>query len=182
MFEIGWTEILFVGIVAVLVLKPKDYPEMMRSIGQFLAKARTMAGEFQGQFNDALKEAKLDDVKKTFDELRDLKNIGPVQQVRDTFVKLADEATSIKTEVERAVAPPGANDPSTTSSTPAAGETPPPATLAADAPLNAGMPVIEPPPFPTAPPFDLRPPAAEHEPTPPPIPAAESNPGPTKAA
>lgn len=173
MFEIGWTEILFIGLVAVLVLKPKDYPEMMRSIGSFIAKARQMAGEFQGQFNDALKDAKLDDVKKTIDEIRDLRNMGPVQHVRDTFTKLADEATAIKTEVERTVSAP----PESTASTPAAAPVP--------VDSAAAMPVIEPPPFPTAPPMDLVPPAPPAPPAadaaPPPAPATDT-PGPTKAA
>ena len=100
MFEIGWTEILVVGLVAIIVLKPKDIPEMARSAGAFLAKMRTMAGEFQGQFNDAMKDAKLDDVKKVIDEVRELKNLSPVQQAREALVKLADEANSVKSELQ----------------------------------------------------------------------------------
>lgn len=100
MFEIGWTEILVVVLVAVVVLKPKDIPEMARSAGAFIAKMRGMAGEFQGQFNDALKDAKLDDVKKVIDEVRELKNLSPVQQAREALVKLADEANAVKSELQ----------------------------------------------------------------------------------
>jgi sec-independent protein translocase protein TatB len=106
MFEIGWTEILFVAIVAIFVLKPKDYPDALRSIGNFLTRARQMAGEFQSQFNDAMRDANLDDVRKTIDEIRDLKNMGPLNQVRESLTQFADETTSVKKSIESGVTPP----------------------------------------------------------------------------
>lgn len=106
MFEIGWTEILFVAIVAIFVLKPKDYPEALRAIGNFLTRARQMAGEFQSQFNEAMRDANLDDVRKTIDEIRDLKNMGPLNQVRESLTQFADETTSVKKSIESSVAPP----------------------------------------------------------------------------
>jgi sec-independent protein translocase protein TatB len=70
MFDIGWTELLLIGAVAVVVLKPKDLPDAMGSVGKTVTKLRRMAGEFQGQFNQALREANLEDVKKDFDSIR----------------------------------------------------------------------------------------------------------------
>ena len=70
MFDIGWSELLLLGGVAVVVLKPKDLPDAMRSVGKAIKKLRHMAGEFQGQFNQALREANLEDVKKEFDSIR----------------------------------------------------------------------------------------------------------------
>jgi sec-independent protein translocase protein TatB len=70
MFDIGWSEILIVGVVAVVAIGPKELPNTMRSLGRGVNKLRRMAGEFQGQFNQALKEANLEDVKKEFDVLR----------------------------------------------------------------------------------------------------------------
>jgi len=70
MFDIGWSELLLIGGVAVVVLKPKDLPDAMRSVGRTVTKLRRMAGEFQGQFNQALRDANLDDVKKDFDSIR----------------------------------------------------------------------------------------------------------------
>jgi sec-independent protein translocase protein TatB len=70
MFDIGWSEILLIGGVAVVVLKPKDLPDAMRSVGKTVTKLRRMAGEFQGQFNQALRDANLEDVKKEFDSIR----------------------------------------------------------------------------------------------------------------
>ncbi|MDT3378036.1 Sec-independent protein translocase protein TatB [Labrys neptuniae] len=70
MFDISWSHILIVGAVAVVVIGPKELPSTMRSLGRGVNKLRRMAGEFQGQFNEALKEANLEDVKKEFDTLR----------------------------------------------------------------------------------------------------------------
>ncbi len=70
MFDISWSHILIVGTVAVIVIGPKELPTTMRSLGRGVNKLRRMAGEFQGQFNQALKEANLEDVKKELDTLR----------------------------------------------------------------------------------------------------------------
>src|SRR6202000_3061288 len=70
MFDIGWSELLIVGVVAGVEIGPKELPNAMRSLGRGMNKLRRMAGEFQGQFNQALKEANLEDVKKEFDVLR----------------------------------------------------------------------------------------------------------------
>lgn len=104
MFGIGWTEILLVGLVALFVLKPKDYPDAMRAIGNFIRKARVMAGEFQLQFNDAMREANLDDVRKTIEEVRDLRGLSPMQHVTEALSKFADETKSIKQEIEAPLA------------------------------------------------------------------------------
>lgn len=180
MFEIGWTEILFIGLVAVLVLKPKDYPEMMRSIGQFLAKARTMAADFQGQFNEAMKDANLQDVKKTIDEIRDLKNMGPIQQVKDTFVQMADEAAKVRDEVKGVTSGSGMTGTDQASAAPSTALDPAPGSAPASAsePLP-GLPPV--PDVPAAPPVDLVPKPAE-APATPAVSRPASDAGPTKAA
>ncbi|MBL4892865.1 MAG: twin-arginine translocase subunit TatB, partial [Rhizobiaceae bacterium] len=63
MFDIGWTEMLVVACVAIIVVGPKDLPKMLRSVGKTIKKVRGMAGDFQRQFNDALKESELDELK-----------------------------------------------------------------------------------------------------------------------
>ena len=65
MFDIGWTEMLVIAVVMIVVVGPKDLPKMLRTFGKTTAKMRSMAGDFQKQFNEALKEAELDDVKKS---------------------------------------------------------------------------------------------------------------------
>jgi sec-independent protein translocase protein TatB len=70
MLDIGWSELLLIAVVAIVVIGPKDLPDALRTLGRMMTKVRRMAGEFQGQFNQALREANLEDVKKDFDEIR----------------------------------------------------------------------------------------------------------------
>ena len=55
MFNLGWGEILLIGIVALIAIGPKELPGVLRTVGQALAKVRRMANEFQGQFQEALR-------------------------------------------------------------------------------------------------------------------------------
>lgn len=71
MFDIGWSELLVIAVVALIAIGPKELPGVLRTIGQWMGKARRMAAEFQGQFNEAMREAEMADLKKSFDEVRD---------------------------------------------------------------------------------------------------------------
>jgi sec-independent protein translocase protein TatB len=75
MFDIDAGKILVVGVVALLVIGPKDLPRVLRTVGQTVGRMRRMAAEFQNQFAEAIKEADLEDVKKEFSALRDSANI-----------------------------------------------------------------------------------------------------------
>ena len=59
MFNLGWGEILLIGIVALIAIGPKELPGVLRTVGQALAKVRRMANEFQGQFQEAMREAEM---------------------------------------------------------------------------------------------------------------------------
>jgi sec-independent protein translocase protein TatB len=86
MFDIGWSELLVIGVVALVVIGPKELPGVLRSLGQWLTKIRRMASEFQNQFQDAMREAELSDMKKQFDDLTTAKdyglNLDPIGQVK----------------------------------------------------------------------------------------------------
>src|SRR5579863_787057 len=71
MFDIGWSEIAVIAVVALVVIGPKELPGVLRMVGQWMGKARKMAAEFQGQFREAMREAEMADLKKTFDEVRE---------------------------------------------------------------------------------------------------------------
>lgn len=64
MFDLGWTELLVIGIVALIVVGPKDLPVLFRSVGQFVGKAKGMAREFSRAMNDAADESGMRDVAK----------------------------------------------------------------------------------------------------------------------
>ncbi|MET0574862.1 MAG: Sec-independent protein translocase protein TatB [Mesorhizobium sp.] len=91
MFDIGWTEMLVIAIVMIVVVGPKDLPRMLRTFGKTTAKLRSMAGDFQKQFNEALKEAELDDVKKSVDELRSLDPRNEIRKQLNPFEKAAQD-------------------------------------------------------------------------------------------
>lgn len=65
MFDIGWSEMVFVAIIAILVIGPKDLPRTIATIGKYIRKVRGFAREFQSGIDDLAKEAELDDLKKT---------------------------------------------------------------------------------------------------------------------
>src|ERR1700712_1863006 len=71
MFDIGWSEFLVIGVVALIAIGPKELPGVLRMVGQWMGKARKMAAEFQGQFNEAMREAEMAEVKKAFDEVKE---------------------------------------------------------------------------------------------------------------
>jgi sec-independent protein translocase protein TatB len=86
MFDISWSEFLLIGVVALVVIGPKELPGVMRTLGQWTRKVRGMASEFQNQFQEAMREAEMADLKKDVDDLaRDVKNYDPLKDLRDDF-------------------------------------------------------------------------------------------------
>jgi sec-independent protein translocase protein TatB len=81
MFDIGWSEILVIAVVAIIVVGPKELPRMLRSFGKTLGQVRRMSNDFKRQFDEALREAErqsgLDETRK------DLQNIARANPVRD---------------------------------------------------------------------------------------------------
>jgi sec-independent protein translocase protein TatB len=71
MFDIAWSELIIIAVVALIAIGPKELPGVLRMVGQWMGKARRMAAEFQGQFNEAMREAEMADLKKTFDDVKD---------------------------------------------------------------------------------------------------------------
>lgn len=69
MLDIGWWELVVVGMIALIVVGPKDLPRVLRMIGKWAGKARAMAREFQGSIDDMVREAGVDDIKKEVDSV-----------------------------------------------------------------------------------------------------------------
>lgn len=76
MFDIGWTELLLIGMVALIVIGPKELPGMFRTMGRFTAKARSMARDFQRAMESAADEAGVKDVAKDLKSMTSAKSMG----------------------------------------------------------------------------------------------------------
>jgi sec-independent protein translocase protein TatB len=102
MLDMSWGEIMVIGAVALIVIGPKDLPKALRTVGQMTSKLRRMAAEFQGQFNEAMREAELDEVKKQLQGVNDSvssatnTSFNPIQTIRD----------ELKTSIEAPVTAP----------------------------------------------------------------------------
>jgi sec-independent protein translocase protein TatB len=70
MFDIGWSELLVIAVVAIVVVGPKELPRLMRGFGHYAGKLRRAAAEFQRQFEDAMREAEIDEVKKAIESVK----------------------------------------------------------------------------------------------------------------
>lgn len=103
----AWSEMLVIACVAIIVVGPKDLPAMLRSLGKTIGSVKRMAGDFQRQFNDAIKEADLDDLK----DMTSTKGFGPLDDAKKTMEEFAQSMenpvdTPIDDELEApAVAP-----------------------------------------------------------------------------
>ncbi len=103
MLDIGWSELLVIAIVLIVVVGPKDLPPMIRAFGKTMAGLRKMAGDFRSQFDEALKEADMDDVRQT---ISDVRNLNPTNSLRDAMNPLRQLGNDIRTDLQKAATPP----------------------------------------------------------------------------
>src|SRR3954464_646362 len=87
MFDIGWSELVVIAVVALIAIGPKELPGVLRMVGQWMGKARKMAAEFQGQFQEAMREAEMADLKKTFDEVKETATVLPPDNILTSLQK-----------------------------------------------------------------------------------------------
>jgi sec-independent protein translocase protein TatB len=108
MFDIGWSELLVIGIVTLIVIGPKELPGTLRMVGQWMTKVRRMASEFQNQFQDAIREAELAELKKEVDEMAakasSYTQFDPIAEVSRDIEKSVGELPSLDTPLASASA------------------------------------------------------------------------------
>ena len=131
MFDISWGKLVIIGVVALLVIGPKELPAVLRQVGQWMTKIRRMAAEFQGQFQEAMREAEMADLKKQFDETT-------------SSLNSALDPTSFKTDMEKLIQDPLAADAAAATSTPATPPSDPAAPAAAPDPVASGTAPVAP--------------------------------------
>ena len=111
MFDIGWSELLVIGVVALIAIGPKELPGVLRMVGQWMGKVRRMASEFQGQFQEAMREAEMADIKKQVDDITNtassVTNFDPLGDISKQFeTAIEDKPAQTATPGEPAVATP----------------------------------------------------------------------------
>lgn len=130
MFDIGWTELVIIGVVALIVIGPRDLPEMFRTLGRFTAKLRSMAREFQRAMEQAADQSGVKDVAKDLKGMANPRSLG-IDAVKEAAAKF--EKWDPLKPAAKAPAPTPAPTPA-----PAAAPTPAPAAPpAAAAPVTA---------------------------------------------
>src|SRR4030081_867108 len=122
MFDIGWSELVVIAVVALIAIGPKELPGVLRMVGQWMGKARKMAAEFQGQFQEAMREAEMADLKKSFDEVKEAA----------TGFAGGNVMTSLQKDVGNALRIDDIDKPATSSDAPATSNSDAPAVAATD--------------------------------------------------
>ena len=114
--QFGFSELLFLVIIALVILGPKDLSLTMRKLGQFVAKGRSMANEFRAAFDDIARQAELDDLRK---EIEDLKRDNAVTQAVDELKEVEKDINQTvlreEAKLKEDMAKPITSDPETAS-------------------------------------------------------------------
>jgi sec-independent protein translocase protein TatB len=137
MFDLGWSELLVIGAVALVVLGPKELPNALRTISNLTKTARKLAGEFQSGVNEIVREAELDDARKAAQSIGKGSISKAIEKVVDPTGELKSSVTGVEKELKetRQISPVGPIPPSP----PVAAPTPAPA-ISAPEPAKEGEP------------------------------------------
>jgi sec-independent protein translocase protein TatB len=105
MFDIDSGKLLIIGIVALVVIGPKELPGVLRQVGLALGKVRRMAAEFQGQFMEAMRESELEELKKDVQKMSDSANFSNFDPLADVKSQLEEVSAQVETSLAAPVAP-----------------------------------------------------------------------------
>jgi sec-independent protein translocase protein TatB len=121
MLDISWTEFLLIGVVALIFIGPKELPAVLRTMGQWTRRIRSMAADFQNQFHEAMREAEMADLKKQVDDIaHDIKSYDPLKDVR---ADVEGAGRDIQSSLEKPAAENAAGQPTAQAETPGVPET-----------------------------------------------------------
>lgn len=106
MFDLGWTELLVIGIVALIVVGPKDLPVLFKKVGQFVGRLKGMAREFSSAMNEAADDAGVGDINKTLKAATNPMQTGfdSVKDAASEFTKWTPDSETGKLAADRAEA------------------------------------------------------------------------------
>lgn len=99
MFDLGWSKILILAVVAIVVVGPKELPSLLRTLGQFIAQLRRHAAEFRAQFDEAMRSTELDQIRRDVEAIKS-DATASIQGIGKT---LEQDLAEAKASVEQAV-------------------------------------------------------------------------------
>ena len=105
MFDIDSGKLLIIGIVALVVIGPKELPGVLRQVGNALGKVRRMAAEFQGQFMEAMRESELEELKKDVQKMSESANFTNFDPLADVKNQLNEVGSQVESSLNAPVAP-----------------------------------------------------------------------------
>lgn len=110
MFDVSASELLVIGAVALIVIGPKELPGVLRMVGQTVGKVKRMAGEFRTQFDEAMREADMHEIKKTVSDTvnaaSNATSFNPISTIRNEIKSTVDEMKGATASAEAAAAKP----------------------------------------------------------------------------
>ncbi len=101
MFDIGWSEMAVIAFIALIVIGPKELPNAMRAMAKWTRKARSLARDFQSGIDDLVREADLDEARKTFDATKTFDIDKAVEDTIDPTGSLREEAEELEDKMRR---------------------------------------------------------------------------------
>ncbi len=144
MFDIGWSELLLIGVVALIVIGPEDLPKLFHTLGRLTARARSMAREFSMAMEDAAKSSGLDDAAKTLKDVKSVTSkralgLDALERATERFEKwdpMSGDARQGAKPDPAAPTPPAAVTPAASATVPTAFPTPAQAAAPASVPAS----------------------------------------------
>jgi sec-independent protein translocase protein TatB len=102
MFELGWTELAVIALVALIVIGPKDLPAAMRTVGHWVRRARSLTREFQSGLDEMMRESELDEARKSIESTRKFNLSREVEKTVDPTGEVSEEAAGLDRDARKA--------------------------------------------------------------------------------
>jgi len=93
MFDIAWSELLLIAVLALIFIGPKELPHVMKSLGKLMSKLRQSADEFRRQFEDSIRDTGYEDINK---KIQDLRQLHPANQLRASIDRALNPSEPVR--------------------------------------------------------------------------------------
>ena len=101
MFSFGWSEIALTAIIIIIVVGPKEIPNLLKQVGSFSKSIKKISREFKKSLNDIAEESDLKDVKDQISEIKNIKeNLDPTQDIKNELSSIKDSANVFEKEIK----------------------------------------------------------------------------------